>query len=273
MKALYEYRDYKDYLRDESERRGQRSGFKSGLAQASRCNNAYVSAVLKGKAHFSLEQAERLCRFLGFSEEESHYFLLLVQRGRAGTTALQLYFDQQIHVLKEQNLNVQKRLGVKDRLSKQDQSQYYSSWMYAAIHVALSVPRLNRSPEVLAQYFNLPLGTVKKVLDFLLAVGLGVRQGGTYAIGSRHIHLGNDSENIIRHHSNWRQQVMRCLELRSSERGLNYSSAVALSREDALKVREILLQAVKSSVETILKSPEEEVFLLSADFMPIGDFR
>jgi hypothetical protein len=45
---------------------------------------------------------------------------------------------------------------------------------------------------------------------------------------------------------------------------------VTLSREDAYKVREILLTSIKSSADLITKSPEEEVFALNVDFIPLG---
>jgi uncharacterized protein (TIGR02147 family) len=266
--TIFDFRDYKTYLKKLAADRGQRSGFKSSLAKACRCNNAYISGVLGGAAHLSLEQAERAGVFLSLSPEELHYLLLLVQRSRAGTQALEKYFDQQLERILEQRLNVQKRLGAKERLSKEDQAQYYISWIYAAVHVALSVPRL-QTPEALARYLDVPLAAIRKILDFLEGTGLAKRNGSLYAIGPRHIHLGKESENVQRHHVNWRLRAIRALEA-DADRGLNYSSAVALSRDDAFKVREILLSAVKNSVDLIMKSPEEEVFTLAVDFLPLG---
>lgn len=270
--SLFDHRDYKSYLRARSAEKGPRSGFKSQLARACGCNSAYVSSVLGGNAHLSLEQAERLAGHLQFSRDEAHFFLLLVQRARAGTAALASYFDAQIDELLQLKLNVQKRLGARERLSREDQAQYYSSWIYAAIHVALSIPRLARSPETMAEYLDLPVTLVKRALEFLLTTGLAVRAGAGYGIGPRHIHLGKNSENIQRHHANFRLQVLRSLE-REPEDSLNYSSAVTLSRKDAFRVREILLSAIKDSVDLIIASPEEEVFALTVDFIPLGKRR
>jgi uncharacterized protein (TIGR02147 family) len=266
---IYDYRDYKTYLAARSAEKGMRSGFKSALARASGCNSAYISSVLGGKAHFSLEQAERVCGYLEFSREERHYFLLLVQKARSSTASLATYFEEQIERVLKQKLNVQNRLGAKERLTKENQALYYSSWIYAAIHVALSVPRLARSPDALAAYFDLPLRVVNKALEFLLSAGLAKREGQGYAIGPRHIHLGKKSENIQRHHGNWRLQILRALE-RDSEENLNYSSVVTLSRADAFRVREILLASIKNSVDLIIASPEEEVFALAVDFVKVG---
>lgn len=88
MLSIYDFRDYKSYLQERSAEKGLRSGFKSDLARASGCNSAYISSVLGGKAQLSLEQAERVCPFLGLGKDEAHYFLLLVQKSRAGTAPL-----------------------------------------------------------------------------------------------------------------------------------------------------------------------------------------
>lgn len=268
MISLYDFRDYKNYLTTKSQEAGLRSGFKSALAEACGCNSAYISSVLRGKAQLSLEQAERACGFLQLDADDTHYVLLLVQRARAGTPSLRRYFDTQIDKMLEAKLNVQRRMGAKEKLTPQDQARYYSSWYYAAIHVALSIPTLRRSPEPLAKYFDLSLSTVQKTLDFLLSCGLAVREGAGYAIGPRHIHLGRNSENLHRHHLNWRMQVLRSLDCDRDE-NLNYASVVTLSQEDAFKVREILLSAIKKSADVIMESTEEDAYAMVVDFVPM----
>lgn len=273
MKAIYEFRDYKVYLNALAAEKGQRSGFKSALAKACGCNNAYVSSVLNASAHFSLEQTELICSELKLSAAESHYLLLLVQRARAGTSRLVRYFDRQIEEVLEQNLNVKKRLAVKATLGREEQTQYYSSWIYAAIHVATSVPRLNGSAEKIAEYLDLPLANVREVLSFLETSGLVARGKGGYKPTDKHIHLGLDSVNLNRHHANWRLRALRDLDGNGSEQNLHYSSAVSLSREDSFRVREILLSALKSASEVIMASPEEDIFALNIDFMPLEKIR
>jgi hypothetical protein len=53
-----------------------------GLSRAIGCQTAYTAQVLKGTAHFSLEQAEAINDFLGHPEEQGHLLLLLIQRER-----------------------------------------------------------------------------------------------------------------------------------------------------------------------------------------------
>ncbi|RYZ98604.1 MAG: hypothetical protein EOP11_20440, partial [Proteobacteria bacterium] len=146
------------------------------MAQASGCNVTYVSQVLHGPRDFSLEQAEAASGYLGHGPEERHYFLLLVQKARAGTGALRAYFEGQLANMKAARLNLKARIGEGANLSKENQYTYYSSWIYAAVHVALSIPELQTATAI-ARYYNQKPGLIREVLAFLLKAGLAVEKG------------------------------------------------------------------------------------------------
>ena len=71
-------------------------GSKAAMARAAACQTAYISQVVLGSAHLSAEQAEKLAHFFKFSEEETGYFILLVQKDRAGTESLRKHCLRQI---------------------------------------------------------------------------------------------------------------------------------------------------------------------------------
>lgn len=268
VKTLFEYSDYRPYLIESLGGTGVRNGRRNGLAQATNTNSAFVSQVLSGKAHFSLEQAQKANKFFEHSFDESHFFMLLVQYTRAGTHELKKYFKNQIESVREQRLNIQKRLGVKKRLSAEDQAQYYSTWYYAAVHVALSIAQL-RKPEAMAEYLGLKVGLIKDILNFLIEVGLAKRGAdGQVVIGDTHIHLGKDSKNINRHHSNWRWKAIQNIESGNQE-DLHYSSAVTISKSDANAIKDLIIENLKSINTRIIESKEEEVFVFNFDFFNI----
>ena len=263
-KSIFEFQDYKAYLLNKIGKTGTRTGMRSGLASAVVCNTAYISQVLNGSSEFSLEQAEKANHYLGHTEEESHFFLLLVQYARAGTTALRKYFESQIKLIVEQRVNIQKRLGVKKNLSESDQATYYSAWHIAAIHVALSIPQLNRA-EFIATYFDLPLKKVKRALEFLVSVGLAEEHSGTFSIGKTYIHLNKDSENILRHHTNWRLRAIETFD-RDKVQDLHYASVVTLSKKDAFKIQDLIIENIQKMNTMIADSKEEEVYCFTSDF-------
>jgi len=267
-KLIYDYDDYKNYLFARAGGKGSRNGIRTGLALAAACNTAYISQVLYGSTHLSLEQAEKINAFLSHSEEESHYFLLLVEHARAGTAGLKKHFELQINRIKEQRLNIQKRLGIKKMLSPADQAKYYSVWYFAAIHVALSMPAMNR-PEAIASYLDLPVKKVRKVLEFLISVGLAIENSGSYSIGQAHLHLGNDAECIVRHHTNWRLKALETIPDESAE-AVHYASAVTLSKKDVFRIKDLLVENIKQVNQVVEQSKEETLFCYVADFFPLN---
>src|SRR4051812_2756633 len=94
---VFDYKDYKIYLAEAlAYRRHRERGAQARLAEAIHCQSAYLSMVLKGSAHLSLEQAQGTNVFFGHGELAAHVFLLLVQGARAGTPALRTYFRKQL---------------------------------------------------------------------------------------------------------------------------------------------------------------------------------
>ena len=265
-KTVFEFQDYKAYLR-EFAGIGQRKGLRLKMAAAAKCQHTYVSSVLNGAADFSLEQADHVSEFMGHSKEEKHFFLLLVQKGRAGNRKLVGYFQEQIEGIKKQRLNLVHRLGKEHLLTELQQARYYSSWIYAAVHIALSIPRL-QDRQRLSEFLQVPAAKVSEVIEFLLRCGLLAEENGRYLFGPTQIRLGNDSTQIVKHHTNWRNRAVESLE-RESERDLHYSGVYSVSRVDALRIKNQLLEDIKRCQKILRESAEEELFSFNVDFFSL----
>lgn len=262
---IYEYTSYIQYLAEVLAISGASRGMRSRLAAHLRCQTAFISQVLHGQAHFSLEHALGVAEFLSLDAHESHFFMLLVHKGRAGSKALASYYEEQIEEIREQRRLVRARIQVKQTLSIEDQATYYSAWYYAAIHVMLSIPAL-QSKGALADYLRLPVALVSRCVDFLVSTGLAVDAGGGgFKIGNARIHIGNDATLISRHHANWRTRTLVSLDQIAKE-DLHYSSVVTLADVDAEKIRGMLLDAIERSEPILKESKEEGVFVMAMDF-------
>lgn len=263
-KNIFEFNHYKPYLEARVGTFRERSGLKSKMAEAMGCQPTFVTQILKETTHLSLEQAHRLDAFFEHSGEESDFFLLLVQKDRAGTVELRKYFDGKLkEILSKRQLLVH-RLGREQTLSQQDQGVYYSSWHYAALHIAVAVPEL-QSRDALASYFRLQIKRVTQVLDKLTEMGLVVYKNGKYSIGSARVRLGNDSHNIIKHHTNWRNQAIDSLD-REEEGDLHYSGVLCLAKKDAQKIKDLIFEALQKHLEISDASAEEEIYSYCIDF-------
>jgi uncharacterized protein (TIGR02147 family) len=267
-KTIYEYIDYKVYLEDLIHSKpNEGRGVKAKLAEAIRVQTAYVSQVFNGSAHFSLEQADEINRFLGHRRDESSYFLLLVQHARAGTPSLREHFMDQIVQLREARANP-RRKGIKGgQLSSEDQVIYYSYWEFAAVHVLISLPQFG-TQEAIAQYLSIPPARVAEILDFLMAVGLARREGNQYRVGATQIHLDRESPMVARYHGNWRLRCMQMID-RSHRDNLHYSSVMTIAREDVERLKAMIREFIQTTKPVIRESKDEVAQCFLIDFFPV----
>lgn len=263
--TVFEYRDYKDYLNDLSEARPR--GFRKALAEWARCQTAYVTHVLRGDAHFSWEQAEAISRGIGHVGDETEYFLFIVEFTRAGTPQLRAFLNRKIEALREARFSVRNRLSIRETLGPADQARYYSSWYYAAIHVALSMPAL-QTKEAIAKRLGLQLSTVNEALEFLVSKGLAIRREDRFLDGQVKIHLEEESPMRTKSHLNWRFQALRAIE-NPKAHDLHYSSVFTISESDYERIRAGLVAEIESCVKTIKASPGERVCALGIDLFEI----
>ena len=266
--SLFEYTHYKAFLNaliaaKPNGGRGQRKL----LAEAIGCQVAYITHVLSGENHFSLEQAEASARYFSLSREETEFFLLLVQQNRAGTVSLRKLFDSQLEERRQKNQLLKTRLKITESLSREDQAIYYGSWHFAAIHVLLTIPEF-RSVEEISARLKLKPKRVLEVLEFLAAQGLVKKELGHYKTIAPFLHLESDSPLIPRHHTNWRLRSIDSFDEVAPEE-LHYSLAFTIARSDIPKVREVLTQALESCAKIIRPSKEEELVSLCVDLFKV----
>ena len=263
--SIFEFSSYKDFLKAFSGP-NKRSGVKSRMAEAAECNTTYVSAVLNGQAHFSPEQTLKIAGAFGLSKRERDFLLLLLSRERAGTLELKKFYDEKISAALAEQLDLKNRLKSFKELSESDRVRYYSAWYYSAVEIALSIPGL-RTKKSLSERFGLPPQKITEILDFLLQIGLIQQKGEEYFLSEEHIHLPKNSESIARHHSNWRQQAMRAFDHADENlANTHYSAVTAVSREDALKIKDALLETIKNTLNTLSHSTEQEIFVFNLDW-------
>lgn len=265
---LYNFRDYRAYLSEALPTRGQERGSRVKLADTIGVQKGFISAVLHGKAELSLEQAFRVSHFLAHTSEEREYFLLLIQRARAGSQELSGFFDGKIEEIQVRRQEIRERINVKADLSGADELTYYSSWHYTGVHMCLMIPSL-RSPASMSQYLGLPLQQIVKILEFFVKNGLAEQQGSSFVTGATRMHLPATSPLVAKHHTNWRIQAIQSLD-RDDKTDLHYSSVMSISRGAAENIKKILLDSIEAIEPTIRQARDESVHALTMDLFELG---
>lgn len=258
--------DYRSFIREHLKKRSPKGrGEIAKLAEFIGVHPTFVSQVLTDKKDFNLEQSLSIAEFLNLTEIENKYFLLLVQKDRAGTQALKAYFKNEIELLKSSLLKVSNRLKEHRNLSDTDKATFYSSWIYSAIRLYCSVGKGKKLEEITA-HFDINRKRALHILEFLCAKDLCAQQDNRYVMGSQHTHVGNDSPFIIRHHMNWRAKALQLHETISEEE-LAFTAPMSISQKDFGAIRERILNCIKDSVEVAKASEAEDVAFLNIDWL------
>lgn len=262
--TLYHYLSYREYLKECLESAGPRSGDKRRASEFLQVHTTFISQVVLGKADFSLDQAEKMNVFLNHSDEEGEYFLNLLIFERAGDSKLKKRYEDKLIEKQNQKLQIKERLSGIAEFAEKDHEKFYSSHLYGLLHVLSSIPKYQRKEE-LAKATGLPIESVDEALQFLVEIGILQKSKDQYLPGKQHIHLGKNSKNISRHHTNWRLATIQHFAF-TKPKDLHYSLAFSCSEKEAKKIRESLLQHLKEMTELVSDSKEENAYVYCFDF-------
>ena len=266
--SIYDYDDYKSYIIekiDSSPSKGR--GVKLKISAYLNCHTTFVSQVLSGQPNFSLEQAVKLNKFFDHTKDESRFFILLLMFARAASEELKFFLKNEMKELIEKRSDLKNRFDIKKSLKKVEQQVYYSSWLYSCIHMMVAIPEF-RSPLAISRHLNLPRENVMEVITFLEEAGLIQKKGAHYEIGVTKIYLSKGSPQIQRHHTNWRLQAIRSIEINHNV-DFHFSTIVSMAVADVQIVKEILIKAIEQSRAVISESQEEKVQSICIDFFGI----
>lgn len=264
MKSIFDHESHYSYLRERFKSQTSARGIKGRFADHVRIQPAFLSQVLAEKYPLSLEQADLANSFLEHSIEESEFFLMMVSRDRAGTVSLKKHFSKQLVQARKRHLEVIERLGRKSDISEETKAIYYSSWLYAAVHVATTVPNL-RKLGALREYLNVGHEALLKIVQFLENHNLITRLGDEYIPTQNWIRLDRQSPHITKLHSNWRLKAVQSIESQKED-DLHFSGVYSLDATTAMAIREDFLETISRHVKKIEKAPEEDLFVIGVDF-------
>jgi uncharacterized protein (TIGR02147 family) len=261
MKTVFDFTSYQSFLLDYFQ---QRRGNQSRLAEHIDCRSSFLTQVIDQKVELSLEQALKIPDFLGLDKNEKLAFTLLVQKEKIQDSQGKKFLEEQIKKLNHQNKTIKGRLESIEELSDEAKAQYYSSWIYGAIHILCAFEEI-RDIEDLSRHLKIEPGSLSDCVQFLLQHQLLEGTPRKLKIGKRQIHLGHDSKYVHSHHINWRLKAIEKLSLQKPQ-GTHFSSLIGISKKDADRVQEILLQAVADINQVVQKSGEEAAYVVNLDF-------
>lgn len=269
MVHIFEYEDYKVFLKawikfQPSDGRGELRR----MAQHLRVHPTLMSHIVNGPKDLSAEQAYELTLYLQLSEQETDYFIQLVQYSKAGTKNLQKHLDTKLKGMRRLSQDLVSKFENKIEMTDAQKGEFYSNWYYSAIHLATDLPD-GGAVDSIAKALSLPKRMVKEKLDFLLRSGLCEVRDGRFRLGTAWTHVDARSPYVGTHHRNWRLKAMeRHQDLSESE--LAATAQVSLSRKDSIEIRKKIVALIEDMKQIVTRSKADEIMALNVDWVRIS---
>ena len=231
-------------------------------------HTTFISQVFRGSKELSLEHAAALCDFFGFTEQESEFFVTLVEFSRATTPRLQKLIQNRIDQIRRRAKDLSERLPQDRRLTEVERATFYSNWYYSGIRLAASLPD-GTSAEAIAAKLGLPRPLVVHVLAFLLENSLLCGNKDGFKLGPQRTHLESDSPFINGHHRNWRHMAMtRHDQIGSDE--LVFTAPLTIARKEINSVRGEIQKLIEQVSGVVATTTPDMLACLNIDWVIIA---
>jgi len=265
IKSFYGFKSYKHLVQAwvESHPKGGRGLYRQ-IAMALNVSTVLISQIFNGTRDLTLEQALALADFLGLDEKRTEFFVLLVSEARAGTDKLRNHYQQKLARHRKSHEKIKNRVTRYEKLSASANTEFFSDWVYSAVHL-LSAIKGHEDPRKLAQRLEISPKTAQKVLEFLLAEGLSVRQGNEIKMGIASTHIEPGSPTANQYHRGWRLKGLHRMSNRR-DGDLFFTSSVSLNRNDFDLIRRELLEVIERFSKKVDESTPNTVACLHLDW-------
>jgi uncharacterized protein (TIGR02147 family) len=266
-KTIFNFQNYRDFLKNYLKELPKSHGVLKAWAQYLGVHSTLVSQVMIGKREFTEEQAIELCDFIGLSPLEKEYFIELLRLERAGTQKLKKFQQNKLKELSSKALKLSERIDTERKLTDQESSIFYSSWLYSAIRLSCSIGEGLTIDEI-SEKLQVPRPQVLAAVEFLRESGFVKQNGARLEIGTQYTHLGKGSPYLNRHHSNWRVKSLQKID-HMTDQELMYTAPFSISEKDFPVLREQMVGVIQEFLKTVKASEGEIVACFNLDLFKV----
>ncbi|MGE3608620.1 MAG: TIGR02147 family protein [Bacteriovoracaceae bacterium] len=243
-------------------------GYMTRASEHIGCQVSFLTRVIKDKPQLTPDHAFHLADFLRFNIEEKKYFLMLVDFERASDPEFKSHLKNELKELKKKNESISERTQRKYLTFEVFRANYFSSWIYTAIHFIVSCPNFQKI-DAIATRFNVKKSVVKKCLQELEEQGLvESHKGEQWFFKSGNFHLEKNSPLVVLHHQNWRTRAIADAQDFSND-SIHFTSVCTLSEADAQKLKEMMLEFISNTNRVVGPSDNEECIAICCDLFKV----
>ena len=260
--------DYREIIRHYTRLQPKKGrGQISKLSHHLGVNSTLVSQVLSGTRKLTEDQAYGVTEYFSFGQNQSYYFILLVQIERSGSPKFRNVLYRQIERLRLEVAELKGRVDPAKKLSFEEQAVFYSHWAYSAVRNLVAIEDENNIYKI-SERLGLSSSFVGTVVDQLLKYGLIVEEGGRLLKGPSSTYVPPESPLSIRHHQNWRQLSAHKVTQRKKS-DFYFTAPLTISQLDRERIRQKIIDLVDETYKIVSESPSEEFLCLNIDLFEV----
>lgn len=267
---IFGFNNYKKFVNSwvREQPKGGRGQYRR-ISQALKLSTVSVSQIFNGPKDINLEHAVLLAKLLELNRNEKKYFLLLVQKGRAGSNELKQYLDEEIQEMQRAMRDLRNRIPNDFTLNETAKATFYSKWQYSAIRLATAISGLN-SPDAIADRLKLSRKEVSAILEFLAKNGLCLQNSdGSYCLGPTALHLSIDSPLTKSRHMQWRIKGMEYIENIDTKYELFFTSPMSINFKQLEEFRAELVQVFERLSSRVKNHEADTIACFNVDLFTL----
>lgn len=279
---IYLYDHYLRFLQDQIDRKKRmdsRYSFAS-LAKRIGVQRSFFSAVLKGRAHFSMDQLYLLGMELEISDSEMEYILLLLEIARCQNEKRRKFLLQRRNKMRDENLNSDQaltaksgKISAKSRSSTKkpetrDLGSYHSNIQHSIVHMYLSIPEYLQNPFLLTRKLGINAKDLQCSLDLLEEAGIIESHSSGYKMKPVHPFIDESSPQFRQYSSGFRVKALDALQ-KFDPRDHFVTLCFTADEETRMEIRRKFLAFLKEISQFVEEAPSRGVFHMNFDLFKL----
>ena len=269
MKSVYEYTNYRLFLKDFYEERKEREGFTyRDFSKLTGMNStSWLLHLIKGSKNLSAESVLRVAKALKLNKAETEYFEMMVPFTQARTNGVKDHYYQRM-------------LGLKRKLKiakiGEEQYDYYTKWYHPVIRSMVSKVDFGEDYALLARCLTpaIPAREAKKSVRLLEKLGLIAHgKDGKWAQSSAIISTGDEvaSLSVINYHKQVSRLAEGAHDLSTREERDISALTLGVGEEDFIRIK-TRIQAFRKEIMDIAMAAEspDRVYQLNFQLFPVA---
>jgi uncharacterized protein (TIGR02147 family) len=271
LKSIFEYENYREYLRDyyiDAKSRNKKFSYRFFARLGGFKSGNILKIVIDGEINILPDTAEKFCKALKLDKEESTFFKNLVLFNQASTTEERARHSKEL---------LRSRTYKKMHPLSESQYHYFDLWYFPVIRGLVALPDFQEDPQVIAKQITPEItpSEVKKALSELLQLGLLSRDETGRLVQSSPIVSSSNSITSSSLASYHREMMTKASEsIDRFPRELRDLSALTLgvSKESVKLIKEMAEKFRRDILEAVAKDPgSDSIYQLNIYLFPVAE--